>query len=177
MLSKLKPSAREFVIVYSTGVFLTFFSVLYFFIRGYPVVTTTTETLDISTPPLYMIPIFLPYGILLGESIWMWNEGHKRVEYILLFTECGVIGLVAFIRYIINIPFSGHAILITFYLLYQAIHNKFQYVLRILIGITIFGLTAFYKLVLWGDPITFLLGSLLGIILWLPGFYYRLKKF
>jgi hypothetical protein len=177
MLSKLRPSTRELVIIYGSAIILTIISIIFFAIKGYPLVSTVTKTLDIETPALYMIPIFLPYGILLGEGIWMWNEGYNRVEYFLLLTECGVIGLVAFIRYIIAIPFSGHAILISYYLLYQAAQNKFQDIMRFLIGIAVFGLTAFYKLVLWGDPVTFLLGSSVGFLLWIPGFYYRLRKF
>ncbi|MFX0028803.1 MAG: hypothetical protein ACFE8B_06310 [Candidatus Hermodarchaeota archaeon] len=177
MLTNLQPSIREIVIVYGSGIILTILSIIFFSIRGYPLVSTPTETLDIVTPPLYMIPIFLPYGILLGEGFWMWNEKHKRGEYLLLLTECGVIGLVSFVRYIIAIPFSGHAILISFFLLFQAVQNRFQHILRFLIGVVVFFLTAIYKIFLWGDPLTFLLGALLGIILWLPGFLFRLKRF
>jgi hypothetical protein len=177
MLTNLKPSIRKIVIIYGSGLILTIISIIFFEIRGYPLVSTYTKTLDSVTPALYMIPIFFPYGILIGEGIWMWNEGYNRAEYFFLLVECGVIGFVAFIRYIIAIPFSGHAILISYYLLYQAIQNKFHDRIRFLIGLVVFGLTAFYKLVLWGDPVTFLLGSLVGVILWLPGFYYRLRKF
>lgn len=176
MLTNLKPSIRELVIVYGIGLILTILSLIFFLIRGFPLVSTATETLDIVTPPLYMIPIFLPYGILIGEVIWMWNEKQKGVEYFLLLSECGVVGLVSFVRYIVGIPFSGHAILISFYLLHQIINNRFHYKMRILIGIIILCITGIYKIFLWDDLITFLLGTLLGIILWLPGFLYRLKK-
>jgi hypothetical protein len=177
VLTNLKPSIREVIIIYGAGIILTLLSVIFFSIRGYPLVSTMTETLDIVTPPLYMIPIFIPYGFLLGEVIWMWNEKQKRTKYILLLTECGVVGLVSFIRYIIGIPFSGHAILISFYLFHQALNNRFRYKMRFLIGIIVLCITAIYKIFLWEDPTTFLLGILLGIILWLPGFSYRLKKF
>jgi hypothetical protein len=176
VLTNLKPSIRELVIVYGIGLILTILSLIFFLIRGFPLVSTATETLDIVTPPLYMIPIFLPYGILIGEVIWMWNEKQKGVEYFLLLSECGVVGLVSFVRYIVGIPFSGHAILISFYLLHQIINNRFHYKMRILIGIIILCITGIYKIFLWDDLITFLLGTLLGIILWLPGFLYRLKK-
>ncbi|MFX1377187.1 MAG: hypothetical protein ACFFA0_15385 [Promethearchaeota archaeon] len=176
-LTKLKPSVRKVTIIYSTGVILTLLSVIFFSIKGYPLVSTTTETLDIVTPPLYMIPIFFPYGILLGEAIWMWNEKQKQSRCILLFIECGIIGIMSFIRYIVGIPFSGHAILISFFLLHEAVNNKFHYLLRFLIGMITLFITAIYKILLWRDPITFLLGILLGLVLWMPGFFYRLKKF
>ncbi|MFX1291069.1 MAG: hypothetical protein ACFFAG_08940 [Promethearchaeota archaeon] len=155
---------------------LIILSIIFFSLRGYPLVTTATETLNIDTPPLYMIPIFLPYGILLGEVIWMWNEKQKRITYILLFIESVALGIFSLIRYIIGIPFSGHAILLFFYLPHQAINNRFQYPLRFLIGITVLIITGYYKIFLWNDPTTFLLGAVLGVILWVPGFFYRLRK-
>ena len=176
MLANLKPSVREPLIVYGTGLILTILSVIFFSVRGYPLVSTATETLNIVVPLLYMIPIFLPYGILLGEVIWIWNDKERGVDYILLFIECVVVGIFSFIRYIIGIPFSGHAILLFFYIPHQAINNRFQYKLRFLIGIIVLIITGFYKILLWDDLITFVLGAALGIALWVPGFFHRLKK-
>ncbi|UCC18688.1 MAG: hypothetical protein JSV62_11340 [Promethearchaeota archaeon] len=175
MLSKLKPSVKEPFIIYSTGLILIILSVIFFSIRGYPLVSTATEILNIYTPPIYMIPIFFPYGILIGEVIWSWNEQKKQSNYILLIIEIIIIGLFSFIRYFISIPFSGHAIILSFYLLHEAVNNRFNYPLRILIGIAILILTLIYKVYLWNDPITFLLGALLGVVLWIPGFFFRLK--
>jgi len=176
VLTNLKPSISETVIVYGTGITLTILSLIFFSIRGYPFVSTMTDTLNIVTPPLYMIPIFLPYGFLIGEIIWIWKEKQNRKNYVILLIECGVVGLVSFIRYIIGIPFSGHAILISFYLLHHALNNRFHYRIRFLIGIVVLCITAIYKIFLWEDSITFLLGTLLGIILWLPGYIYRLRR-
>ena len=106
----------------------------------------------------------------------MWNEKQKRGAYILFFIECVVVGTFSFIRYVIGIPFSGHTILLFFYLPHQAINNRFQHRLRFLIGIIVLIITGFYKIFLWNDLITFLLGAVLGIALWVPGFFYRLKK-
>ncbi|MFX0001858.1 MAG: hypothetical protein ACFE9C_09440 [Candidatus Hodarchaeota archaeon] len=175
MLSKLKPSIRELLIIYGTGFILTIFSLIFFSIKGYPLINTATETLTISTPPIYMIPIFLPYGILIGEVIWLWNEQKSRYLYILLFLESIIIGSFSLVRYIIPIPFSGHAIILFFYLFHQAVNNRFHYPIRLLIGIVILVITMIYKLYLWNDPFTFLFGGLLGIFLWLPGFLYRYK--
>ncbi|NHJ26250.1 MAG: hypothetical protein EAX89_16850, partial [Candidatus Lokiarchaeota archaeon] len=74
MLSKLKPSIRELIIVYGVGLIITLLSIIYFSIQGYPLVNTASGILNITTPPIYMIPIFFPYGMLLGEIIWKWNE-------------------------------------------------------------------------------------------------------
>ncbi len=175
MLTKLKPSIREPVIIYGTGLIVTILSIIFFSIIGYPLVVTATETLSIYTPPLYMISIFFPFGILIGEIIWLWNEKEERNMYILLLIECIFVGLFSFIRYIIRVPLSGHAIIILFYILHQAINNKFKHPLRFLVGFVVLTITLVYKIFLWNDSITFLLGVLLGIILWLPGGLYRLK--
>ena len=175
VLPKLKPSMREVLIVYGTGLIITILSITFFSFRGYPLVSTAIEILPFSTPPIYMIPIFLPYGILVGEVIWLWNEQKDKHFYILLFIETIVIGVFSFFRYIVNIPLSGHAIILLFYLFHQIVNNRFSYSIRILIGIGILIITMIYKFYLWNDPITFLLGALLGILLWFPGFLYRLK--
>jgi len=176
MLRKLKTSAREPFIIYSTGLIIFILSIIYFSIRGYPLVSTATETLNIYTPPLYMISIFLPYGILIAEVIWLWIEQKERKIYILLFIETIIVGTFSFIRYIISIPFSGHAIIIFFYLSHQVINNQFKHPLRILIGILVLIIIIIYKIFLWYDPITLLLGALLGITLGFPGFLYRKIK-
>lgn len=172
----LKPSLKESFIVYATGVIITILSAIFFSIRGYPLVNTATETLNIVTPPLYMISIFLPYGILIGEVIWIWNEEKERAICILLLFECISVAVLAFIRYIITIPFSGHAVILFFYLPHQVVNNRVQYPLRLIIGIVVLIITTIYKIFLWNDAFTFLLGAILGAILWIPGFLYWLKK-
>ena len=174
--TKLTLKIRTLISVYGTSLIVLCLSVLYFAIKGYPLVTTSTETLPIETPPLYMISIFFPYGILLGEAIWLWNEKKERISYILMFIECIIIGFFSFIRYIIGIPFSGHMIILMFYLLHQLINNRFKYASRFLFGIVVFIITIYFKIFIWGDPITLLLGALLGFCFWLPGFLYRQKK-
>ncbi|MFW9948378.1 MAG: hypothetical protein ACFFDX_16245 [Candidatus Odinarchaeota archaeon] len=172
----LNPSLKELLIVYATGIIITIFSAIFFSIRGYPLVNTATETLNIATPPLYMISIFFPYGILIGEVIWIWNEKQERDICFLLLLECISVAILAFMRFIIAIPFSGHAIILFFYLPHQLVNNKTQYPLRFIIGLVVLIITIIYKIFLWNDPITFILGAILGVFLWIPGFLYRLKK-
>ena len=107
---------------------------------------------------------------------WLWNEKKERNICILLFIECIIVAIFSFTRYFIGIPFSGHAIILFFYLSHQAISNRFHHPLRFLIGIIVLLITLIYKIFLWNDPITFILGALLGAILWFPGFIYRYKK-
>ncbi len=175
LLAKLKPSIREIIIIYGSGLIITFLSIIFFAFRGYPFVITVIETLSILTPPIYMIPVFFPFGILIGEMIWLWNEKEDKILYTLLLLECIIVAIFSFIRYVIIIPLSGHAIILFFYVLHQAINNKIKHPLRLLIGIGVLSITIIYKIFLWNDPITFFLGALLGIVLWFPGGIYRLK--
>ncbi len=176
MIIKKETSAKELIIIYGTGLITIILSVFFFSIRGYPLVTTATETLNIYTPPLYMISIFLPYGILIGEVIWLWIDQKERKTYIIMFFECIIVGIFSFIRYITNIPFSGHAIIVFFYLFHQVTNSHFKHIVRVLIGILVLIIIIVYKIFLWHDPVTFLLGALLGLTLWFPGFFYRKTK-
>ena len=176
MFKNLTQEVKELIVIYGTGLIITIFSGIFFFIIGYPLVVTANGTLNIKTPPIYMIPIFILYGILIGELIWIWNEKEKSKLFTLFFFECIIVAAFSFIRFIIGYPFSGHTIILFFYLPHQAINNRFQHPLRFLIGLIVLLITGIYKLFLWNDPITFLLGVILGIALWLPGFLYRLKN-
>jgi hypothetical protein len=176
MSSNVKSTLRESLIVYGIGLLITALAWMYFTIRGYPLVTTVTETLNVYTSPLYMIPVFFPYGLLLGEIVWMWVEKKERYMITLLFLECLAVGVLSFIRFVISIPFSGHAIILFFFLVYQGSNRRIRYPLRFIIGVIILIITIIFKIFVWNDPITFLLGALLGICVWFPGYTYRQKK-
>jgi len=176
MLNNIKPSVKELLIVYGIGLITTLLSVIFFVIRGYPLVNTATETLSIVAPPLYMNSIFLPYGMLISELLWKWYENKEHRISILFFAESIVVGILSLIRYIINIPLSGHAIIIFFYIFHQLIINKAKFPIRLLIGLVVFIITVIYKIFFWNDTITFLLGGVVGIALWVPGFLYQRQK-
>lgn len=178
MISTNSNSPRnEVLIVYSTGIFITGIAGFFFHITGYPRVVTAIETLDIVSPPLYILPIFLLFGILLGELFWIWFEERRNKPWVLFFIECFTIAAVSFIRFLMRIPFSGHTIILFFYLPHHVFTNKFQYPYRILLGFLVLIITLFYKIFLWEDIITFILGLTIGISIWLPGFVYRSKYF
>lgn len=176
MQNDLKSSLMESLFVYGLGIIIFFLSVLFFVLIGYPLVNTATETLNIVTPPLYMNSVFLPYGMLIGELLWNLNERKERKMYSIFLFESIIVGILSFIRYLLGIPFSGHTIMLFFILLHQSITNKAKFPLRLLIGIAVLIITAVYKIFIWNDPITFILGALVGIIIWVPGFFYQLKK-
>ncbi len=163
----------ESLIVYGIGLFITIIAGLYFAITSYPNVITATETLILVSPPLYMIPIFLPFGILVGELVWMWIGRKDLSICILMSIECIFVTVFSFLRIIAAIPISGHTLILFFYLPHHIISNRFQYPLRVLFGLLVLLITSYYKIFLWNDPITFFLGLLLGIVIWIPGHFYR----
>lgn len=122
-----------------------------------------------------MIPIFFPFGILVGELLWMWIKKLGIHVRILLSTECIIIGTFSLIRIVTSIPVSGHTIILSFYLLHQIFSNRLHYPIRVLSGFLVFFITIFHKIFLWNDPITFFLGLLFGFVIWIPGYVYRSK--
>jgi hypothetical protein len=166
---------NEWLVIYGSGLILTLLALLYFTIIGYPLVNTTIETLNLRTPPIYMIPVFFTYGILLGEICWLWIKKERKKSYLLLI-QCIIVGLIALTRYTLLIPFSGHAIILFFYLIHYLFIVDKKYLLRILIGFIILGITMFYKMFIWSDLFTFLLGGMVGAIISLIGIVYKIKN-
>ncbi len=172
----LKPAIKESLFIYVSGLLLVLVSFCYFSIMGYPLVRTATQTLNVIAPPLYMVPIFFPFGMLVGEIFWIWEQNKEFSKMLLLLVECSLIGFFSFLRFAIYIPLSGHTIILFFFLMHQGINNRLKYPVRVFIGIIVLIITSVYKLFLWNDPFTFLLGALLGVGIWLPGYLIRLRK-
>ncbi|TFG25936.1 MAG: hypothetical protein EU533_00385 [Promethearchaeota archaeon] len=164
------------IIIYGSASIITILSIIYFQVIGYPIVNTATGLIPTLTPPIYMIPVFFPYGILLGEILWFWIKKEEFTFSFILLFECLIIGLISFIRYSIIIPFSGHAIIISFYLIHYLITIEKKYQVRILIGLVVLGITLLYKLVIWNDPLTLILGGILGALVSLIEIVYKFKK-
>ena len=167
---------NEPFLVYGAGIVMTILSWIYFTITGYPLVITVNETLSIYAPPIYMLPLFFPYGILIGELTYclFFRKNQSFLFYILLI-ECILTGGLSFIRLFSIVPFSGHALIIFFYLFHQVFNNHYKFLMRIIFGLVVLIIVIIFKFFIWNDPITFLIGSALGIIFWIPGYYLRRK--
>lgn len=176
MIKNSYTKIKNWFIVYGIAFILTILAFMYFTVFGYPYVNTSTKTLPFKTPPIYMIPIFFPFGMLLGEIIQKKLEKKDQTFNILFFIEVIGIGSISFLRFLSGIPFSGHAIIIGFFLLHEILDDKIKYPIRIFIGIIILIITIFFKVFMWNDIITLLFGFLVGIILWTPGFIHNYKS-
>ncbi|MEJ2279229.1 MAG: hypothetical protein P8Y70_16035 [Candidatus Lokiarchaeota archaeon] len=81
---------KEKFLIYGTAILITFLAFIFFQVTGYPRVVTAIETLEIAASPVYMIPIFFPLGILLGELIWLLFNKETLNRFYLLFAQCGI---------------------------------------------------------------------------------------
>ncbi len=154
-------------VIYGLAIFITLIAYVYFEFQGYPQVITATETLTITTPAIYMIPVFFPLGMLLGEIIYNWIEGRIFEEFLVNLGGILLIIIFSGIRLVLKTPFSGHSLILSFFLLHELISNKRNYMIRIIIGLSIFLITMFYKIIIWNDPITLISGLILGSLIWI----------
>ena len=165
---------RESFVIYGCGVLFAVLAFIYYHINGYPNVITLEGDLGIPTSPIYMIPIFIPYGILLGELFVFYKM--KDPFWAVLITQCFLITIIAIMRLFLYITISGHAVIISLYLLHQIYKNNYQYSLRLIIGVFIFLETVFDKIFIWNDLITLLFGLLFGFGIWVIGFILKKRK-
>jgi hypothetical protein len=112
-----------------------------------------------------MLPVFFPFGILLGDVLLLWRKGNLR-ESIIKFILLLIIGGFSFFRLMTTIPLSGHAIILTYYLLYEIVTNNQKSGLRIISGIVPYIITIYFKFLIWNDPLTFLSGLVFGAAVW-----------
>ena len=157
---------NESVVIYGFGILFMILMGFYFLTTGYPNIITETGDLGVPVPSIYMLPIFLPYGILLGELFYMHDEGERVWSMVI---KIVLITIFAIIRMTHQLPISGHAVIISFFLLHQIFTNRKRYPVRIVIGVVILLETMIYKIILWDDFMTFSLGLMFGSLIWVVG--------
>jgi hypothetical protein len=163
---------KEPYVSYGISVIITLMAIVFFQIVGYPKVVTPNQILDINTSPLYMIPIFIPFGIILGELIWLFfNIKQVKID-LLISLAAGIIliGFLSLLRYILGLPYSGHTLILAFYVLHQLVKSEKKDLLRILIGFIVLLITSVYKLIFWLDFITYFSGLGIGFLIWIFGY-------
>ena len=165
----------EILIIYGLSLSITIIAWIFFEIQGYPLVVTAKETLTYVTPAIYMIPIFFPLGILLGELFWDWYQEKSKNHFIINLGGLFFIAIVSGVRIFFKIPLSGHSLILSYFIMQELVTNESRYIFRIMIGCMILLLTSFYKIFLWQDSITLLLGLLGGFIIWGTNYYFCKK--
>ena len=126
-----------------------------------------TEVLEQTVPLAYQVAVFPAFGALTA-LILVRFRGHGRADRVglatlaLLAASCGVAGL----RLAGWLPLSGHALFLSAAALYAATLPEVR-PLRLPLALSIAGLavTAWYKLVVWGDAAWFAVSCAVGCLL------------
>ncbi len=113
------------------------------------------------TPLLYLFPVFLPIGMLVGDTV---QRALTRDCRGALALGCGLVCLVLLAagRFAFLIPLSGHAVVLGFFLFWYA---REALVGHLVVGGLLLLQVTYYKLVVWRDPVTLGLGLLAGAAL------------
>jgi hypothetical protein len=113
------------------------------------------------TPLVYLFPIFLAVGMLAGEVVWCILAGERIGAATLALALLSLV-LLSGARFAFLIPLSGHAVVLGFFLLWYA---RRMAVGPLIVGGLLLLQAAYYKLVVWRDPLTLSLGLLAGAAL------------
>ncbi|OLS20864.1 MAG: hypothetical protein HeimC3_38580 [Candidatus Heimdallarchaeota archaeon LC_3] len=171
--SDVKSKNLEIFLISSLTIILSLVGFIYYTIVGYSVVETLSGSLELTTPPIYMIPIFSILGIIFGELFFNYISKNDHNSWVILFVELIILVFLSYLRIAIIIPISGYSMILTYFLLKQIVSHKNKYKIRISIGFSILIITLYYKLLIWNDPITLIFGFLVGFFIFSAGFYYK----
>jgi hypothetical protein len=157
-------------LAYGTAFLCTVIAGAAFITRGPMPVVRGTTPLPIPTPLSYQLPVFVPFGLLAGELLYRALHGGGLRQSPAFLWQLGALCIVAAIRLVFgNIPVSGHALLLAYFILYQAVTRRIAHRLRLVIGLVVLAEVAYFKVFLWDDAPTLLWGLALGGAAWAAG--------
>jgi len=117
-------------------------------------------------PPWYLATVGLPFGILLAEALIDFREYKLLSQRLLPFFMLVLLGALGSIRFVIATPTSGHTLITAYFLLHQLHEKREGRTWKLAVGLLVLLQAAWYKLFLWNDPSSFLIGIGLGIFAW-----------
>ena len=117
-------------------------------------------------PPWYLATVGLPFGILLAEALIDFREYKLMSQRMLPFIMLLVLGGLGSLRFLIVAPTSGHSLITAYYLLHHLYEQREGRSWKLGVGLLVIVQSAYFKLVLWDDPSSFLIGAGLGIFAW-----------
>jgi hypothetical protein len=171
----ISPSSKEWVFSYGTGLIITVIVWLSLTLTGQPLLEENAGLISINFMQQYMLPLFFAYGILVGEVFYdfITKEITKNDKIYLI--ELFLVTTLAFLRITVGIPISGHALIISFYLLSKTITNKKKSIGKIFIGLLVLGLTIQIKISI-NDLFTLFIGIIAGTIIFILGKSFKSKE-
>lgn len=156
------------IIVFGAAVTLLIGTLVFGLLPQYPAVRGS-QPLDVLTPLSYQIGIFVPFGILLTESILALLKRDRGTLVISGFVFGGLC-FVSLLRLLFYIPVSGHCLVLSYFLPHQLVTNEARYPFRFLSGVVVLLQVMHYKVVEWDDLITPLTGFGLGFGIWIVSY-------
>lgn len=117
-------------------------------------------------PPWYIASVGLPFGLLLAQALidfrqhgFCWRG--LQTAFALL-----VIGVLGSIRWAVPLPTSGHGLIASYLLASELSEHRPGRSWRLAVGTLVLLLGAYFKLFLWNDPASLLIGIGLGLLAW-----------
>lgn len=124
------------------------------------------EKTSIMAPPEYLATVGFPFGILMAEALIDFREHSFSMQGIQMFLIMVLLGLLTFFKYVVPVPVSGHGLIVTFFLLHELQERRVGRNWKLIAGLLVLVQAAFFKLFVWQDPSSLLVGIGLGIIAW-----------
>lgn len=130
-----------------------------------PVWVGLEQTVRIA-PPSYLASAGLPFGILMAEALIDFRYFRFTLSGLLpLFMLLLLIGF-GTIRFPLRLPISGHGLIVAYFLLHHLQERREGKTWKLLIGLLVLVHCAYYKLFVWNDPSSLLIGIGLGFFAW-----------
>ena len=117
-------------------------------------------------PTWYLASAGLPFGILMAEAIIDFREMSTLPQRLMPVLMLLVLGLLGSIRLGVGAPVSGHALVASYFIVHELSEKRLGRNWKLLVGCAVLIQTAVYKLFIWSDSITLLLGIGFAISAW-----------
>jgi hypothetical protein len=136
--------------------------------RGPVFVLRGSVPLAIVTPAWYMLSAFPVLGALLADWVKLLFDPSKRLANLELGVQLILLVGLSAVRIKSHIPISGHMLLFAYFLLRRCLVRVPRHHLMMVetaIGLALFLVATYVKLVSWNDPLTWALGITIGVVL------------
>jgi len=140
------------------------FAVVY--LAGPVPVRVGLRTTSMVAPAWYLASAALPFGILLAEALIDFREYRPLLLRLAPFAMLVFLGALGSARLLIPISVSGHALVAGYFVLHQLAERRAGRTWKLVLGALVLLQCAVYKLFIWDDPTTLLMGLGLGILAW-----------
>lgn len=155
----------SFKLRWSLALIMTFVGYFAYSIVGpFPVYRGSLE-LDFNAPYWYMVSAFPVLGLFMADVWALWKDHRLGLPTVELAIMLALMTFLSIFRISLKIPLSGHALLFGYFLLRRLIIDQPPVPFRkfeVALGVFLIVALAVTKLFWWNDPITLIIGLLIG---------------